>query len=198
MGNIQKPAFLVAAMTVFFCLGMAFGTYSATNYFLIDGKEKQRATFGLMANKLETPGLLFKDVRGNDRLYVGMDDTDEPVIIFYDDDRTVQLQIDAYYSPGGPGAGRGIGESPPPAKDWAWPESKTARLWDLTIWFVRPKKDEVQFFHRTPTCSNLRNAARTGAIDSKKITKQKLRYAHKHFADQLEPCSCCKSLFPAN
>ena len=198
MSGIRKTVFLVAVLSVFFCLGMAFGTYTATHYFLVDGAEKQRATFGMMGDRQQAPGLLFKDTRGHGRLYVGMNETDEPVIIFYDDAREVQLQIDGYYAPQSAPRGFGAGTPPPPARDWAWPASKTARLWDLTIWFVRPKEGEMQLFHKTPTCSNLRNLARTGAIDSKKITKQKLRYAHKHFVDQLEPCSCCKSLFPAN
>jgi hypothetical protein len=137
---------------------------------------------------LEAGGLRIKDSNRGVRLYVGLNDDDEPEIVFYDEagDHLRTLT-------GGPGTGA----SPQPARDWAWPKSKSARMWSLTVWFVRPKKKETQVFHNSRKCIALVRAAQTGEIDSKALTKQKLDYAYKHYADQLEPCTtCCKSLLP--
>lgn len=131
--------------------------------------------------------LIIEDEEGCERLFVGMNDDDEPIICFYDENQTVRFSIDSN--------GTGSVKPPPPKPTWSWPKKKSAKLWSLTVWFSRPKKGETQLFHNTRTCSHLRNAARTGEVDGTKITKQKLDYAYKHFGDQLKPCSCCRHLF---
>jgi len=135
--------------------------------------------------------VLIEDSKGKERLYIGMNDYDEPVITFFSPDGN------PLYTIGSTGPAQA---APPPERSqaWAWPEKKSARLWDLTIWFQRPKKGETQKFHNRPGCSHLQSAVRAGDVDGKKVTKQKLDYAFKHFADQLEPCACCISLFPAD
>jgi|GEM_PF-2744724 len=134
--------------------------------------------------------LIVEDLGGHERLHVGMNENDEPIIVFYDKDGSPRFSIDSN--------GTGSVKPAPPPKNWAWPKKKSARLWSLTIWFARPKEGETQLFHNSPRCKHLQDAARSGAVDGNKITKQKLSYAYKHFADQLEPCSCCKHLFPTN
>ncbi len=140
---------------------------------------------------LSADKVLIEDSKGNERLYLGMNDDDEPVITFFSPD-AVPL-----YTIGSSGPAQ---VAPPPrsSQSWAWPKKKSARLWDLTIWFERPKKGGTQKFHNSPQCYHLQSAARTGAVNGKKVTKQKLDYAYKHFADQLEPCACCISLFPVD
>ncbi len=140
---------------------------------------------------LSADTILVKDSDGKERIYLGMNDNDEPVITFFSPDAAPLFTIDSR----GPGQ---VVTSTRPNYAWAWPKKKSARLWDLTIWFQRPAKGGMQKFHKSVKCSHLQSAVRTGAVDGKKVTKQKLNYAYKHFADQLEPCVCCIGLFPAD
>lgn len=140
---------------------------------------------------LTEDGFIVEDSSGRERIFIGMSDDDEPVVVFYNPDHSILHYIN-------PAGNTGGGTPPPPAKTWAWPSTRSSHLWRLTVWFARPKKGEMRKFHNTPKCVNLRNSIRAGHFKSTDVTKQDLKYAHTHFKDRLEPCSCCSGLFPVD
>ena len=138
---------------------------------------------------LTEDGYLVEDAHGRERIFIGMDDDDNPVIVFYNPDHSLLHFIN-------PAGNTGGGTPPPPPQSWAWPSTKSSKLWRLTVWFARPKKEETQKFHNSRKCRDLNNSIRAGHFKATDVTKQDLKYAHTHFKDQLEPCSCCRHLFP--
>lgn len=168
-------------------------SYTAHAFYMVDGNNSTRAYWGTSPNEGQTPQLAMRDAAGNDRLWIGINDVNEPIIYFYDEDRSVLSHIDSKGFHGGGGGGNPP-PPPPPERNWGWPKNGSP-VWGMTVWFERPPKGGMSKFHTTG-CPTLRQQLIAGNIKKADIAKKTVRSAHKFFKDRLEPCHCCIRFFP--